>query len=120
MEVEIFDKNLTIGQPQMKVKGFHNLPLIQKPKIDLGRILGKNFSNRLVNTAHELAKSLTDINSKICKSKTYNKAVNNLIKRNRWQKAINEELQNLIPTKLGTISHYQTTKKLLDVNLYSE
>lgn len=39
--------------------------------------------------------SITKYNSKICKSTSYNKAINNAIYSLRWTKAIEEELQNL-------------------------
>lgn len=38
---------------------------------------------------------INKLRSKIQKSKTYDKAVNNAIYRQQWQKAIKEELQNL-------------------------
>lgn len=39
----------------------------------------------------ELAKSITETSSKVHISKTYNEAVNDLINRNKWQKAIDKE-----------------------------
>lgn len=84
-----------VGQSRMRVEGLHNLLLIRKSRTDLGRILGKNPSDRLVRSPQELVKSITEINSKVHKPKTYNKAVSNAINRNRWQEAIDEELWNL-------------------------
>lgn len=48
----------------------------------------------------KLIKLVTKINSKIHKSKTYNKSVNNLINRNIQQKVINKEFQNLDPYQI--------------------
>lgn len=38
---------------------------------------------------------MTETSSKVHKPKTYNEAITNLIKGNRWQKAIDKELWNL-------------------------
>ena len=43
----------------------------------------------------ELAKSITKTSSKIYELKTYDKAINNPINRNKWQEAIDEKFYNL-------------------------
>ena len=43
----------------------------------------------------ELAKSVTETNSKVHEPKTYDEAFNNPINGNRWREAINKELWNL-------------------------
>lgn len=79
----------TLNESGIRTENLHN-HLVQRSKI-----LGKNSLERLVRLAYEFAKSVTKISSKICEFKTYDKTVNNLVYRNRWQKAIDEELQNL-------------------------
>lgn len=49
----------------------------------------------LIRSARELAKLVTEINSKVHKPKTYNEAVHNPIHGKRGKKAIDEELWNL-------------------------
>lgn len=68
-----------------------------KLKTNLGEIPGKNFlvKNELVRLTYKFVKLVTETSSKIQKLETYNEATNNLIYRNRWQKAVNKELQNL-------------------------
>lgn len=66
-----------------------------KPKADLRRILGKNsLGNGLVKPMREFVKSVTEVNSKVQKLKTYNKVINDFIHENSWHEAINEELGN--------------------------
>lgn len=60
-----------------------------------GKISGENSSNRWVQPAWELVKSVTQTNSKMREPKTYNDVINNLLHRNICQKAINEEFWNL-------------------------
>lgn len=79
----------------MKAEGFHNPPLIWRLRTDLGETSGKNPSNGLVKLEQELVKFVNEISNKVHELKTYNKSVNNLIGRNKWQKAINKELRNL-------------------------
>lgn len=43
-------------------------------------------------TYYKVAKSVTEISNKICKSKTYDEAINDLIHDNRWCKAVDKEL----------------------------
>lgn len=64
-----------------------------KPKTNLGGILGENpLGNWLVRPAHEFAKSVTEISSKVQELKTYDEAINDSIHGNRWREAIDEEL----------------------------
>lgn len=39
----------------------------------------------------KLAKLKTKTSNKVCKPETYNKIVNDLVNRNRWQEAINKQ-----------------------------
>lgn len=55
------------------------------PKIDLGIDSG-------IILIHKLAKSMTEMSSKVYKPKTYNEIIDNLIHRNKWHKAIDKEL----------------------------
>lgn len=85
VKVEALDKST------IRTENQHNL--VQKLRTDLGGILGKNLlSERLVKPMHEFAKSVTETSSKMQESKTYNKAINNPIHRNRWQEVIDKEL----------------------------
>lgn len=79
----------------MKFENFYNLSLVWRPKTDLDEIWSKNFLDGLIKLVQEFAKSITKINSKVHKPKTYNEPINNLINKNRWQKAINKEFWNL-------------------------
>lgn len=76
----------------MIVESAYNSLLPRSSKIDLGVTSGKNLLDGLVKPVQELAKSVTEISSKVRKPKTYNEAVNNQINRNRWQKANDKEL----------------------------
>lgn len=73
----------------------YNLLLTQRPKTNLGETLGKNFLNRLVEHAQELAKSVTEMSSKIQVSKNNNETINDSLHDNRWREAIDEKLSNL-------------------------
>ena len=95
MEVEALDENLTVGRLGMRVEGPHDPPLARRPKTDLGGTSGENTSDGLVRPAQELAKSVTETSSKVREPKTYDEAINDPIKGNRWREAINEELWNL-------------------------
>ena len=79
-------------QTRIRDDSAYNLLLTRRPTIDLGGISGKNFLNGLVRHTQELAKSITKTNSKMREPKTYDQAANNLINKNRWQKAIDKEL----------------------------
>lgn len=92
MKVEALDENITVQRPGIRAEGPYDPPLAWRPRIDLGRTLGKNLSDGLVKPMQELAKSVTETSSKVCKPKTYDEAVNDLINRNRWREAINKEL----------------------------
>lgn len=54
-------------------------------------ISSKNPLDRLIRPVQELAKSVIKTNSKMHKLNIYDKAVNDLINKNRWQEAIDEE-----------------------------
>lgn len=97
MQVDALNGNSTIEQPQMKAEDFYNParqtkigvegayipPVERKPKTDLDKTRSKNPSNELIKPAQEFAKSVTKTGSKMPEFKTYHKAVNNLINRNR-------------------------------------
>ena len=57
-------------------------------------MFGKNSSNKLMKPLQDHAKLVIQTSKKERVLKTYNKAVNNPINRNQWQKRINEKLQN--------------------------
>lgn len=69
----------------MRLNRSHNPTM---PRTDL------NMSSS-VKPVCKLAKSLTKTSNKVHESKTYNEAINNLIHKNRWYKAIDKELWNL-------------------------
>lgn len=74
---------------QIRINLFYDLKL----KTDLGGTLGKNLlRNRLVRLARKFAKSVTETSSKVQKPKTYDKAINDPIYRNRWYEAIDKKL----------------------------
>lgn len=59
IEVEVLDKNI------IRTKNLHN-QLIQRQKIDLGRILGKNSSiKKLVKPVYKFAKLVIEISNKV-------------------------------------------------------
>lgn len=60
------------NQTRIKAESAYNLPLIQRPKKDLDKILDKNRLDRFVKPAQKFAKLKTKTNSKVCKLKTYN------------------------------------------------
>ena len=87
----MLEENLAAeGHLQREVGNSYN-SLVQRPKTDRGGTSGKSPSV-LVKPARELAKSVTETNSKVHEPKTYDETVNNPINRNRWQEAIDEEL----------------------------
>lgn len=62
-------------------------------KIDLGETLNKNYlRSRLKRLLYKFAKSVTKTSSKLQESKSYNKAINDLIYNDRQQKTIDKEL----------------------------
>lgn len=66
---------------------------ILKSKTDLGGILGKNFlENQIIRLANKFAKLITKTNSKMRKLKAYDKPIYNSIYKNRWRKAVDDEL----------------------------
>lgn len=66
----------------MRAKCFQNSQFTRKPRIDLGRILGKNHSDGLIRLMKELVKLVTKTYSKLHEPKTYNKVINNSINEN--------------------------------------
>ena len=54
-----------------------------KSRIDLGGTSGKNPADGLVRPMQELAKSVTETNSKMREPKIYVEAINNLVHGNR-------------------------------------
>ena len=106
VKVEALNENSTIEQPRIRAerlhdpawqtriraKSAHDPPLARRPRTDPGGTSSKNLSDGLVRPAQKLAKSVTETSSKVREPKTYDEAVNGLINRNRWQKAIDEEL----------------------------
>lgn len=73
----------------MKIHVFCNLKL----KIDLVGILSKtSLRDELVRSIYKFVKLVTKINSKVHKSKTYNKIINNPIYENKKCKAVKKKL----------------------------
>lgn len=90
IDIQALNENL------MRTKDIHNLLVPQKQKTDLGGISGKNFPvDRLVKLVCKFAKLIIKTNSKMRELKTYDEAINNLVHKNKWQKAIDEEFWNL-------------------------
>lgn len=83
IEVKIFGERFSIKKPRIKAKSFHNPPIAQKPRIDLGETSEEKPSEGLVRHTQEVPKSVTEINSKVRKLKTYNKAINNSVHGNK-------------------------------------
>lgn len=62
----------------------------------MGKTSGKHVrTEELVRSICKFAKSVTEISSKIQESKTSDKAINNPVHRNKWQKIMDEKLWNL-------------------------
>ena len=72
----------------MRIHPSHN----PKSRTNLGEISGKNPADGLVRPVRELAKSVTETNSKVQEPKTYDETINDPVHGNRWRKAIDEEL----------------------------
>lgn len=74
----------------------------------------------------KFVKLVTKTDSKMHKSKTYNKGINNLINRNIQQKVINKELQNLDSyytcyyTKLILNCIFISNKQVLKIKYYPD
>lgn len=66
----------------MRLAKFYNLIM---PKTDLS--LGSG-----IKLVYKLIKSLRETNNKIHEPKTYNKAIDDLIHKNKWRKVIDKEL----------------------------
>ena len=91
VEQEDFVEVEAPNESTMRTEGLYNQ--IQKPKIDLGGILGENLSvEELVKPALKFAESVIETSSKVREPKTYNKAISNLIHGYKWRKAIDKEL----------------------------
>lgn len=53
-------------------------------RTDLGKTLGKNFLGKgLIKLVYKFIKLVTKTNSKVCKPMIYDKAINDLIPKNR-------------------------------------
>lgn len=60
-----FEKVKALNESVMRIESPHD-QLLQKPRIDLGRISGKNlFAKGLIKLAREFAKLVTETNSKV-------------------------------------------------------
>ena len=64
---------------RMRIHFLHDL----KPRTDLGGTSGKNLANKLVRPMQELAKLVTETNSKVREPKTYDKAIKDFVHGNR-------------------------------------
>lgn len=64
-----------------------------EPKTDQGGTLSKkHLRDRLVKPTYKFAKSVTEINNRVQKPKTYNETISDSIHGNRWCEAIDKEL----------------------------
>lgn len=88
---------------QMRLAKFYNLNM---PRIDLG--MGSN-----VKPAHKFAKFLIQTSNKVHKCKTYDKAIDDLIYRIRWCKAINKKFWNLDPHQVWCYKKLSFRKKAI-------
>lgn len=71
-------------------------PLNPKLKTDLSRISGENpLRDKLVKSVYKFIKLISETNSRMREPRTYNEVINNLIHKNNWRDAIDEELWNL-------------------------
>lgn len=61
----------------------------------MNEIWDKNPLKKLVKPRYKFPKSVTETNNKVQKSKTYNKAIFNLIYENKRPKASDKKLENL-------------------------
>lgn len=93
--MRIKDFHNSAKQIRIKTENAHNLLLTQRLKVNLGRKLGKNLLDKLVRLIQKLVKLVIETISKVHKLKIYNKAINNLINKNKWQKVIDKEFWNL-------------------------
>lgn len=101
-----FVKIQSLNENIITAESSHNL-LVQRPRTNLGDILGKNvLLNKWVRPMYKLAKLVTETNGKVQEPKNYDEVIDNLIHENRWQKIINENFRIWIPTKFGAISLY--------------
>lgn len=76
---------------QIKIHLFYD----QKPKTDLSGTISENPVDKLVRLMQKLAKSVTEISSKIRQPKIYDEVINNSVHGKRWPEAIEEEFWNL-------------------------
>lgn len=60
--------------------------LIERPKTDQDRTLGKNLLKELIRLLHKLAKSVTKTSSKLRKPKIYNKLLTILFMKTNGKK----------------------------------
>lgn len=77
----------------MKLNKFHSLLWIKLDRFYNLTILKTNLDiSSGIKFIYKLAKSLIKINNKIYKSKIYNKAIDDLIYKNKWCKVITKKL----------------------------
>lgn len=88
----LLDKNSAIeGRPEMRVEKPQDLLIQSRPKTDRGGTTGES-PRRLVRPTRKLTKLVTETSSKVREPKTYDEAIDDPIYRNKWRKAIDEEL----------------------------
>lgn len=77
MDIEALNEDL------MRTENLHD-PSVQKPRIDLGKTLGKNsLVDRVVRPTRKFIKLVIKISSKVREPKTYNETINNLVYGNK-------------------------------------
>ena len=85
-----------LNESSMRIECTHDRLVIQRPRTDLGGIIGENSSDGLVRPVHlESAKSVTETSNKVQKPNTHDEAINDPVYGNRWREVIDEELWNL-------------------------
>lgn len=82
-EYKVFVKVEALNDISIRTEGLQNR-LAQRSKTNLGGIIGKNSSNRLVRLMHiKFAKLVIETSSKVREFNTYNKAISNPIYGNK-------------------------------------
>lgn len=82
-EYNSFVKVEALNESLMGAESPQNRLVTQKLRTNLGRTSSENPLERLMRPVQEFAKSITETSSKLCKPKTYNKAINNAVYKNK-------------------------------------
>lgn len=82
-EYNLFEEVKALNKSLIRAESPQNWLVIQKLRINLGRISDENLLERLMRLVQEFVKSITETSSKVCEPKTYNKAINNAVHKNK-------------------------------------